>query len=678
MDLFQKARVIELTTPLGGDMLLFRSMQVHEQLGRMFQFDLEMLSLNPEIRLEQMVGQTISVRLDLPDGDKRYFHGYVSRFSQSGTYQDYLCYRATVHPWLWFLTRSADCRIYQSMTVPAIIKQVFRDHGVSDFSESLSGSYRSWEYCVQYRETDFNFVSRLMEQEGIYYYFTHEKDRHTLVLSDSVSAHDHAPGYRQVPFFPRDEQKRRTRDHIYDWEVWQEAQSGAYVLRDFDFENPRANLQVKSLHQREHPKSNLEVFDYPGEYTKSADGDAYVRARLEELQACYEQVRGEANARGLAAGNLFTLTDYPRLDQNREYLITSATHQLSSNEYGTSGAEATEVYSCRFTAISSKQQFRSPRTTPRPVVQGPQTATVVGKAGEEIWTDKYGRVKVQFHWDRLGKRDENSSCWVRVAQLWAGKNWGAMHIPRIRQEVIVDFLEGDPDQPIITGRVYNADHMPPYALPANQTQSGIKSHSTKGGNPDNFNELRFEDKKGEEEIYLQGEKNWTILIKNDKAQNIGHDETLDVGNDRTKHVAKNQTETVGENKTISVGKVHSESIGESASINIGTNEDYTVGKDQNLSVGDNRNITVGKDHDENIGKDMNLNVSDNQKVSIGKNMNVSAGKKVVIEAGDELTLNCGSASIVLKKNGDITLSGGKINIKADGAIAIKGSKITQN
>lgn len=678
MDLFQKARVIELTTPLGGEMLLFRSMQAFEQLGQMFQFDLEMLSLNPEIRLEDMIGQTICVRLDLPDGDKRYFHGYVSRFSQSGTYQDYICYRATVFPWLWFLTRSANSRIYQNMTVPAIIKQVFRDHGYSDFSESLSGSYRTWEYCVQYRETDFNFVSRLMEQEGIYYYFKHEKDRHTLVLSDSVSAHHYVPAYRQVPFFPRDEQKRRTRDHIYDWELWQEAQSGAYVLRDFDFENPRANLQVKSLQQRDHPKSNLEVFDYPGEYHTSADGDVYVRARLEELQAQYEQVRGEANARGLGAGNLFTLTDYPRLDQNREYLITSMTHQLRSNEYGSSGAEVTEVYNCRFTAISSKQQYRSPRITPRPVVQGPQTATVVGKAGEEIWTDKYGRVKVQFHWDRLGKQDENSSCWVRVAQVWAGKNWGVMHIPRIRQEVIVDFLEGDPDQPIITGRVYNADHMPPYALPANQTQSGIKSRSTKGGTADNFNELRFEDKKGEEEIYLQGEKNWTILIKNDKAQNVGHDETLDIGNDRTKHVAKNQTETIGENKTISVGKVYSESIGENASINIGTNEDYSVGKDQTLSVGDNRNISVGKNHDENIGKDMSLDVGDNQNVNVGKNMNVSAGKKIVIDAGDELTLSCGSASIILKKNGDITLNGGKINIKADGAITIKGSKITQN
>ncbi len=243
----------------------------------------------------------------------------------------------------------------------------------------------------------------------------------------------------------------------------------------------------------------MEVYDYPGEYTQTDQGETYARARIQELHSDYERLQGQANARGLSVGSLFELTGFPRRDQNREYLIVSATHNLVSDEYESiPGASGGELYTCSFTAIPSKQPFRPARITPKPVVQGPQTAIVVGPSGSEIYTDKYSRVKVHFHWDRYGKYDEKASCWIRVAQLWAGAKWGAIHIPRIGQEVIVDFLEGDPDQPIITGRVYNNDNMPPYDLPDNATQSGIKSRSSKGGSPTNINELRFEDKKGEE------------------------------------------------------------------------------------------------------------------------------------------------------------------------------------
>ena len=388
----------------------------------------------------------------------------------------------TLHPWLWFLTRTADCRIFQEMAVPEIIKQVFRDHGFTDFEEALSGDYRRWTYCVQYRETDFNFVSRLMEQEGIYYYFKHESNRHMLVLSDSVSSHDPFPGYEKIPYFPPDEHLIREKHYIHEWSISREIQPGTYALTEYDFENPKANLLVKSAIDRNHAQSKLEIFDYPGEYLTASEGDAYVRARIEELHAEYELTQGQSNARGLAVGSLFQLTDYPREDQNQEYLVVSATHEMESDAYSSGSAGGSEdVYTCSFTALSSKQQFRAERTTPKPLVQGPQTAMVVGPSGEEIHTDKFGRVKVQFHWDRYGKKDQNSSCWVRVAQLWAGTQWGGIHIPRIGQEVIVEFLEGDPDHPIITGRVYNNDNMPPYGLPANATQSGIKSRSSKGG-----------------------------------------------------------------------------------------------------------------------------------------------------------------------------------------------------
>lgn len=667
----QAARQVEITTPLGDDVLLFHRLTATEELGRLFRFELDLLSKEPDIQFDKILGQNITVRLTLPDDKERYFNGFVSRFSQEGYVDEYHAYSMTVHPWLWFLTRTADCRIFQEKNVPDIIKEVFRDLGFTDFEEALSGSYRTWEYCVQYRETDFNFVSRLMEQEGIYYYFKHEKDKHILVLSDSVSSHEPYPDYEKVPFFPPDEHLRRKQDHIYDWNITQEIQPGVYALNEYDFTRPKANLQVKSPIQRDHAHAAMEVYDYPGEYPDTGPGENYVRARIEELQAEHEQARAHGNARGLAVGSLFELTDYPREDQNREYLIVTATHQMESTAYTTGPTtESGEDYSCSFTTLNSKQPFRPARSTPKPMVQGPQTAVVVGPSGDEIHTDKYSRVKVQFHWDRYGKSDENSSCWVRVSQLWAGKQWGGIHIPRIGQEVIIDFLEGDPDHPIITGRVYNNDNMPPYDLPANATQSGIKSRSSKGGNADNFNEFRFEDKKGSEEVYLHGEKDWTINIENDKNQTIGHDETLSVGNDRTKSVKRNQSESIGKDKSIDVGKNHSETISDNANIQIGKKFDRTVGKDMSSDIGEN--LT------QNVAKKSTTQIGDNMELMVGKKMNVQASDQINIVSGKQIVLQSGGASITMKKNGDISIQGKKITIKGSGKVIVKGSKVTLN
>ena len=727
MATIQSERAIEIITPLGDDVLLFHRMTATESLGRLFQFDLDLLSKDPNIDFNKLLGQNVTVKLELPQDEMRYLNGFVSRFSQEGSFDDFNAYSMTVHPWLWFLTRTADCRIFQEMTVPDIIKRVFRDHGFTDFEEALSGTYRTWPYCVQYRETDFNFVSRLMEQEGIYYYFKHESNRHMLVLADSVSSHDPFPGYEKIPYYPPDEHLIREQHHIHEWSLSQEVQPGMYALDDFDFENPKANLQVKSSIPREHAQSKREIFDYPGEYVKTQDGEAYVRVRIEEIHAEFEQVQGQANARGLAVGSLFELVDYPREDQNQEYLVVSATHELESDAYSSGSPGGSEdVYSCSFTALSSKQPFRPERTTPKPLVQGPQTAIVVGPSGEEIHTDPYSRVKVQFHWDRYGKNDQNSSCWVRVAQLWAGTQWGGIHIPRIGQEVIVEFLEGDPDRPIITGRVYNNDNMPPYALPANATQSGIKSRSSKGGSADNFNEFRFEDKKGAEEVYLHGEKNWTINIENDKSQTIGHDESLSVGNNRDKTVGVNQTESIGTNKTITVGGNHAESItgnmnqkvssakaetitlakaltiGAGYQVTVGAAMNETIGglkaeeiggiKTVNVggssgeNIGGAKSVNAGKDIYEKAGKDINAEAGKDISVKSGKLMKLNAGddftlkgeKKGVIEIKDELQIKCGKATITMKKNGDISINGKKIQIKGSGDVIIKGSKILEN
>jgi type VI secretion system secreted protein VgrG len=615
MGQIQAARQVELTTPLGDDVMLFYRMTATEQLGHLFEYNLSMLSKEPDIKFDDILGRNVTVRLTLPGEKKRYFNGFVSHFSQEGTHGNYNAYRAAVRPWLWFLTRTADCRIFQEKTVPDIIKTVFKDSGFFDYEEALSGDYRVWEYCVQYCETDFNFVSRLMEQEGIYYYFKHEKNKHVMVLADSASSHEPFPGYERLPFYPPDDNLRRERDHIYGWNVTQAIQPGVYALNDFDFKRPKANLQVKSSIQREHSHASMEIYDYPGEFTETGDGESYTRARIEEHQVGHEQVHGESNARGLAAGSLFELTNYPREDQNREYLLVSAVHEITTDIYTSEASAASDqVYACSFTALESRRQFRQVRTTPKALIQGPQTAIVVGPAGDEIYTDKYGRVKVSFHWDRYSQSNETSSCWVRVAHVWAGKQWGGIHIPRIGQEVIVEFLGGDPDRPIITGRVYNNDNMPPYDLPAKATQSGIKSRSSKQGSPENFNEIRFEDKKGEEEIYLHGEKDWNIHIENDKTQTIGRDESLSVGNNRTNSVEKDQSESIGNDLTQSVGK----------------NAKTQVGGDMTLTV--------------------------------GKGLNIQAADQIVLSSSKQILLQSGSASILMSGTGDIVITGNTVTI----------------
>ncbi len=705
MAVTQKNRPIQVTTPLGEDALLFFKMVGEENLSKPFEYHLDLLSLKHDINPNQLLGESITIKLRLADGHWRYFNGYVTRFAQYGRLDDFAQYRLTIRPWFWFLTRASNCRVFQHKSVPEIIKQVFRDQNFSDFKERLSGSYSTRDYCVQYRESDFNFVSRLMEEEGIYYYFSHKDGTHELVLSDSVSSHDKVPGYEKIPFHQEQGANDRTRnDHIHEWEVGKEVQSGFYALTDYDFKKPKARLLVKSSVTRSHSHAKYECFDYPGEYVEMGDGENLVRHRIEELQAQHEYCEGKGNPRGLAVGALFTLTEHAVKSFNREHLVVHASYYLQLDEYISSirSASSENIFECSFRAMDRTVPFRPSRTSFRPSVQGPQTAVVVGPAGEEIYVDKYGRVKVQFHWDRYGSNDENSSCWVRVSHPWAGKMWGMIAIPRIGQEVIVDFLEGDADQPIITGRVYNADQMPPYDLPANATQTGIKSRSSKGGGTANFNELRFEDKKGSEQVFLHAEKNQDIEVENDETHWVGHDRTKTIDNDETTHVKHDRTETVDNNETITIGKDRSESVGSNETISISKNRTEDVGENETISIGKNRSETVAENETIDIGKNRERNVGQNETISIGKNQTIEVAemrqtsvgkddktqvaKKFYLEAGDEITLKTGSASITMKKDGtiqikgkDITIIGsGKISAKASGDMVLKGSKIAQN
>jgi len=648
MAVTQSDRTVEITTPLGADVLVLRSMSGSERLGRLFEYELELLSENHDIALGDILGQNVSIRLaGLHEEGERWFNGFVTRFTYLGSHGRYALYRASLRPWLWFLTRAADCRIFQEMNVPDIVKQVFRDRGFTDFDERLSGSYPTWEYCVQYRETDFNFICRLLEQEGIYFYFRHEEGRHTLVLADAYSAHEPAAGYGEVPYYPPDPSARRERDNVSRWSLSGQVQPGTYALNDFDFEVPTKNLRAARSNPGDGAHADYEIYDYPGEYTESGDGDHYVRTRIEELHAQHQWRRGEGDAMGLACGALFTLTNFPREDQNMEYLIvgTALTLQSDAFESAAGGAGVTGA-SIAFTATDAQVPFRPPRLTPKPVVQGPQTAVVVGQSGEEIWTDEYGRVKVQFHWDRQGERDENSSCWVRVAQVWAGDNWGAIHIPRIGQEVIVSFLEGDPDQPIVTGRVYNGDNMPPYALPGNQTQSGIRSRSSKGGNVDNCNEIRFEDKMGEEELLIHAEKNQTIEVEADESHWVGHDRTKTVDNDETTHIKNNRTETVDNNEEITIGVNRTEKVGSEEKITIGANRTESVGASEQITIGASRTTDIGANdmlnvkanRIEKVGANVIQNVGATLTQKVGGPWNMTAGGPVTITAPAGLTI----------------------------------------
>jgi len=626
---------VQVTSPPAAGELLFERMSCTERLSEPFCLDLSVLSDRPNVSANDLLGRPVTVLAKLPEGRKRRFNGLVTRFVRTGEQTTGMTqsprqlyrYHLRLQPWLWFLSRTADCRIFQNKTVKEIFEAVVKECGFSDYKLSLTGAYQPLEYCVQYRETDLNFLSRLLEAAGIYYFFEHQdSDKHVMVLADDASAFKAADGYKEVKFV-QSQSGRTTADTIDGWSVEQTVQPGKYATTDFNFETPNLSLLKSVTQSRPYALSGFEVFDYPAEpEVLKPDGVAQVAdLRLAEAQAAFERYHGSSSdCGGLRTGAKFRLTGHPQAAFNTpDYVIVGTEHTIISNQYASGGAGQSMTVAVE--AIDAKTRFRPARTTPKPIIQGTQTAMVVGVAGEEIYTDKYGRVKVQFPWDRYGKKDENSSCWMRVAQLWAGKNWGAMHIPRIGQEVLVSFLEGDPDRPIITGRVYNADLMPPYDLPANMTQSGITSRSSKGASPENFNEIRFEDKKGSELLNIQAEKDFNSLVKNDETTEVKHDRTDKVGNNETVTITKDQSTTINGQETRKVAK--------DRTTNIDGTEKLTVGKDQKIDVGTTFELT----------------------------------------AADEITLTTGQSSLVMKKDGTIELKGMTITVSGTQTVTVKGN-----
>ncbi|MGO9599194.1 MAG: type VI secretion system Vgr family protein [Isosphaeraceae bacterium] len=741
----QSERTLAITTPLGVDVLLLLGFTGTESLSRLFSYQLELASTHDTISAKQIVGKAVSWSISRLDQAPRYFSGIVSKFVAGAVNnRQHRTYRAEVVPWPWLLTRTTDCRIFQNQNTPEIIESIFKDFGFSDFALELKGAFPKREYCVQYRETAFNFISRLMEHEGIFFFFRHGNGKHTMVLSNAVSSYTDCPEspveYSTGSLAP---------NHIHSWEHYYEFRSGKWSRTDYNFETPSTNLLTTTTTVIDLPDApKYEIFDYPGEYVIKGDGDPVTKVRMEEEEAGYDVVSGAGQCCTFTPSGKFTLQGHEVAAENGDYVITSIRHAASELSYGSTTEGAS--YSNLFTCIPASVIYRPPRATPKPMVQGIQTAVVTGPSGEEIYVDKYGRVKVQFFWDRKGKKNESSSCWIRVSEQWAGKNWGFVCNPRIGQEVIVDFLEGDPDRPLITGRVYNAEQMPPYDLPGNMTQSGIKSRSSKGGSPANCNEILFEDKKGSELVSIHAEKDQSISVEHDESHTVGHDRTKTIDHDETSHIKHDRTETVDNNETITIHgnrtetvdkdekitihgnrtevvdkdetiTIHgnrtetvdknenitisggrTENVSKDESITIGGGRTENVSKDESITIGGGRtenvskdeSITIGGGRTESVSKDESITISGGRTVSVSKDegitisgaQSINVTKSISITAGESITLTVGKASIVMNKDGTITIDGKDITTTGSGEITqtasknmtLKGQKILQN
>lgn len=599
----ERATVVQ--TPVGSELLTFTHLVGRDEISRCFAYTVGFVSTDHDIDPLKMLGGMVSVEGE--SDPKRWFSGLVSEFRLTRIEDRLAYYETVVRPWLWFLGNATDCRIFQNMTAVEIVEKIFSKYGTAKFEKRLQGSYPSREYCVQYDESDRDFVQRLLEHEGIFYFFEHDEGKHTLVLCDAMSKLKPAPGYEKIPYNFEGHASRRDVEYITEWIPGSSVRPGAYAHTDYDFQKPGADLMAKSAQPFSHKEASGENYRQPGAHLDVGRGDTLAGIRREELQAVHQRITAVGTVRGLHSGCTFKLESFPRDDQNQEYLVVSAEYRLFDPGYRTQNEAHSENFKLVLGVAPTALPYRAPRITPRPIMRGPQTATVVGPSGEEIFTDKYARVKVQFHWDRLGKKNENSSCFVRVSQTWAGSGWGFIQIPRIGQEVIVDFLEGDPDLPIITGRVYNASQMPPYGLPGNATQSGWKSNSSKGGG--GYNELMFEDKAGSELVNFQAQKDHHLLIKHDRTKLVQHDQSDRIDHDAKHSVGHNLDEDVGNNKTVKVGV--------DQTTNIGNNDTETVGVNRSLTVGSNETIGIGSNSTETIGANHTQTVAIVQTVSVG-------------------------------------------------------------
>ena len=662
----QAGRPISIDTPAGTDVFLLERVTGHEGISTLFEFEAEMVSLNNSIDPTDLVRQSATITIQLAGGASRYINGYINRFVQLGTSNNLTTYRLTIVPSIWQMGLWRDCKIFQNKTTRQIVESVFSTYGITNFEFKLTGTYQPREYCVQYRETSLDFVNRLLEEDGIYYYFSHSDGSHTMTLVDASSSLNY--GAQKSTRMAASGSPSLEQDVVTDLVAEFRANTGKITLNDYNFTTPSTSLlstQSGTYHE--------EHYDYPGRYGTKGGGDTYAGIRIEEQEAIYKVFRGASHCRAFTSGYKFDLQNHYRRDLNQTYLLVRLTHDVRTNSYRGEASDAIEFdYSNRFELIPFATPYRPPRITPKGRVLGTQTALVVGPSGEEIYVDNYGRVKVQFYWDRVGAKDENSSCWIRVSQEWAGKYWGSIHIPRIGQEVVVDFLEGDPDRPLITGRVYNAEQMPPYTLPGNMTQSAIKTRSSKQGGADNYNEIFFEDLKGSELLRIHAEKDQHVEVEHDRVKTVGHDETTTIGNDRTEEVKhdenitidNNRTELVKQNEQITIQGNRTETVSKNENITIGQSRTESVAQSETITIGESRSVEIGESETITIGESQTLTCGESQTITVGESQTVTAGESVTIIASTSITLIAGSNIISLGESGISIVSGEMITMTA--------------
>jgi type VI secretion system secreted protein VgrG len=643
----QDQRHASIETKLGKDKLLLKSITGREELGRLFAYHTVLLDATGDVDGNALVGTNVSVRLQVEDGATRYLNGYVCSVTFL-TYERGLgVYHAEVVPWLWLLTRTSDCRIFQEKTVQQILEECFAEHGLQDYEFKLKRSYKPRVFCVQYNETTFNFVSRLMEHEGIYYYWKHENGKHTMVIVDDMATHVDCPGRAEIEWRPN---SGLVQDgYLYDLRMQKSVSTGAFAHSDYNFKEPKTDLRKKEQSEKPHAASKFELFEFPGQYRDAGEGAALAKVRLEEAQTQQVMVEAMVTARATACGYYMKLKKAERRDTERRYLITATNLTITQDDYTSGGGSSGQKFECNITGVPDDTKWRPARTTGKPFMRGPQTALVVGPAGEEIYTDEHGRIKVHFYWDRRSTANEKSSKWVRVAQPAAGGGYGFVSIPRVGQEVVVDFIAGDPDRPLVTGCVYNGANTPPYSLPGEKTKTVWKSNSSKGGG--GYNEIRFEDSKSSEQIFMHGQKDLDVRIENDSR-------TL---------IAKNNDVTIGVNSTTSVGS--------NMATTIGANHTHTVGANMHVDVGADEAVNIGGSSSKAVGMDVLVEAGMNIHEEAGMGVYIKAGMKVVIEAGATITLKVGGNHVTISPAG-VAIVGTMVLINSGGAAA-PGTKVAK-
>ena len=661
----QDERLLKIDTPLGKDFLLLNKFYAAEKLSGLFEYSVELLHEENEegheptdVDVPAILGQGVTITITQDDGISSTFTGIVNYFAKRNRNRRFSFYEATIVPHIWLLTQKSQSRIFQHKSVQEILEEVFNGFEVGF---EIQGDFERRNYCVQYNETDFEFASRLMEEEGFYYYFDHTDGNHKMVVANTPQSHQDNPGKNEIEYEVETSSEEGFVSYVRDLKVAFRLQTGSIAFRDRNFQLPGNSLSanVQSLH-KVGDNHNLEVYEFPGGYARKYDGkdrmggsnssgldgifpdkDRTLRNSMEALDSQYEVLDGASNCCALTSGYKIKLTKHPNKKLNRQYLFTSITHRAEQAPKYTSDENQGDSYSNSFSCIphgAGAPPFRPQKITPKPIVQGSQTATVVGPAGEEIFTDEFGRVKVQLPWDRQGQVDADSSCWMRVTQSWAGNGWGSMFIPRIGMEVVVNFLEGDPDQPIITGCVYNPDMVPPYTLPDEKTKSGVKSDSSKGGG--GFNEIRFEDKKDEEQIFVHAQKDQDIRIKRDRRELVANDRHTYVQRDKREHIKRDQHLLIERDLIEQVERdEHLTVLGKSAT---------AIQKDTSIEHGENLDRAVRGTHAETAG-----------------DYSLSAG--TIVQKGDMgITLAVGGNFITINSGG-IFIKGTMVMINSGGA-----------